>query len=74
MYASSLKNSEMITNIMYPSYKIYDMGDYKKYQNENFDIFTKKNSIIMVRDKRDINNIIIYNDIKTAYYKIFNTH
>lgn len=69
-----LKNMDMIESIMYPRYEIGEIGVYKKYQNKHFDIFTKNKSIIFVRDKRDTNNIIIYNDLKTAYTNILNNH
>jgi hypothetical protein len=73
-YTVSLKNMDMINNILYPKYEIYDIGIYKKYKNEYFDIFCKNKSILLIKDKRDANNIVIYNDLKTAYSKIINNH
>jgi hypothetical protein len=69
--SNSFNDMIMIENIFQSGYDVHNMGGFVKYQNEHFDILLKNKKIIFVRDKRIINNIVIYNDLYTAYVNIF---
>lgn len=69
--SSPFNDMIMIENILQSRYDIHNMEGFVKYQNENFDILLKNKKTIFVRDKRVLNNIVIYNDLHTAYINIF---
>lgn len=64
----------MIRAILRNNFTIESFDEYTRYGNSDFDIIVKNKSNVVVRDKRDNENIVMYNNIKIAYDMMFNSH
>jgi hypothetical protein len=60
----------MVHDLLQSSYDKCIIGEFVKYGNHDFDVIFKKNNVVLVTDKRNIHEMVVYKDIKTAHAQI----